>query len=111
MKMRANVKASAIMETVESQGFCASGRMTSRGTAVLKTAGDKEVRVLHQLAYTLGDVPGAAAKQTLAKLANALAPVLLRNIAPGPSSTIEAALVTMLALSNWNVPAICAPVR
>ena len=76
--------------------------------AVLKSAADKEVRVLHQLAYTLGDVPGPAAKQALARLANAHATdnwfriAILTSAANAPADFME----TMMSTGkDWQVPA------
>ncbi len=77
-------------------------------SAVLKMAGDKELRVLHQLAYTLGEISTPAARQTLAKLANAHADdnwfriAILTSAADSPADFLE---TMMRNGTSWQVPA------
>ncbi len=76
--------------------------------AVLKLAADKEPRVLYQLAYTLGEVPGPAAKQALARLANTHAGdnwfriAVLTSAANDPGGFME---TMMNAGTDWQTPA------
>ncbi len=75
---------------------------------VLSMATDKEIRVLHQLAYTLGEIPGTVARQTLAQLANRFAKdnwfriAVLTSAAASPGEFLE----TMMSTGkDWQVPA------